>query len=127
MLDTDEVRLMRDLPAAGRRSAHGRDCGEAQLQNAPTLDASGGGTRTARDLVNTLYGATFHGKAVYSALDAYLFRSRLTPKTPRSIASTASGANGTATPGLRDTALSLTSTRSHGCSDKKWTRGTGLG
>jgi hypothetical protein len=35
--------------------------------------------------------------------DAYLFRSRLTPKTPRSIASTASGANGTATPSLRDT------------------------
>jgi hypothetical protein len=36
-------------------------------------DAAGRGAKTARDLVNALYGATFDGKAVYSALDAYLF------------------------------------------------------
>jgi pimeloyl-ACP methyl ester carboxylesterase len=33
----------------------------------------GGGSRTARDLVNSLYGATYDGKAVYSSLDPYLF------------------------------------------------------
>lgn len=36
-------------------------------------DAAGRGAKTARDLVNALYGATFDGHAVYSALDAYLF------------------------------------------------------
>jgi hypothetical protein len=36
-------------------------------------DASGGGEQTALDLVNSLYGATFDGRAVYSALDPYLF------------------------------------------------------
>jgi hypothetical protein len=33
----------------------------------------GGGNQTARDLVNSLYGATYDGKAVYSSLDPYLF------------------------------------------------------
>jgi hypothetical protein len=33
----------------------------------------GGGKQTARDLANSLYGATYDGKAVYSALDPYLF------------------------------------------------------
>ena len=32
-----------------------------------------GGRQTARDLVNSLYGATYDGKAVYSSLDPYLF------------------------------------------------------
>jgi hypothetical protein len=33
----------------------------------------GGGSQTARDLVNSLYGATYDGKAVYSSLIPYLF------------------------------------------------------
>ncbi len=35
--------------------------------------AAGGGRKTARDLVASLYGATFDGKAAYSALDVHLF------------------------------------------------------
>jgi hypothetical protein len=37
------------------------------------MSAAGRGDQTARDLVNSLYGATFDGRAAYSALDAYLF------------------------------------------------------
>jgi hypothetical protein len=73
MLDVDEIRLMRGLlpPAI-----------------APLMDAivehenrhvrrlwkkAGRGEKTARDLVNSLYGATFDGQADYAAFDAYLF------------------------------------------------------
>lgn len=73
MLDTEEVRLMRDLlpPAVAPRM----DAIVEKLnRNTRRLwHASGRGTQTARDLVNSLYGAIFDGKAVYSALDAYLF------------------------------------------------------
>jgi hypothetical protein len=34
---------------------------------------AGRGEKTARDLVNSLYGATFDGQAAYTAFDAYLF------------------------------------------------------
>jgi hypothetical protein len=34
---------------------------------------AGRGAKTARDLVNALYGATFDGRAAYSAIDPYLF------------------------------------------------------
>src|ERR1700730_2091613 len=73
MLDTNELRLMRDLlpPAVGPRMD-----AIVEKRNRKTRrlwDASGRGPKTARDLVNSLYGATFDGRAVYSALDAYLF------------------------------------------------------
>ncbi len=38
-----------------------------------TWDRSGGGDQTARDLVNSLYAATYDGNAIYSALAPYLF------------------------------------------------------
>ncbi len=38
-----------------------------------TWDRFGGGAQTASDLVNSLYGATYDGKVVYSALAPYLF------------------------------------------------------
>jgi hypothetical protein len=73
MLDTDEVRLMRNLlpPAVAPRM-------DAIVENLNRKrrrlwDAAGRGAKTARDLVNALYGATFDGRAIYSALDAYLF------------------------------------------------------
>ena len=73
MLDTDEVRLMRDLlpPAVAPRM----DAIVEKLnrEKRRLWDASGRGAKTARDLVNALYGAIFDGRAVYSALDAYLF------------------------------------------------------
>jgi hypothetical protein len=73
MVDTDEVRLMRDLlpPAVAPRM----DAIVEKLNRKTRRlwDASGRGTKTARDLVNMLYAATFDGWAVYSALDAYLF------------------------------------------------------
>jgi hypothetical protein len=74
MLDHNEIRLMRQLlPAAvaPRMDAvieHNFSRGIRRLWN-----ATGGGRQTASDLVNSLYGATFDGKASYSALDAYLF------------------------------------------------------
>ncbi len=73
MIDTDEVRLMRDLlpPAVAPRM-------DAIVQNLNrqkrrAWQAAGRGEKTARDLVQALYGATFDGKATYSTLDAYLF------------------------------------------------------
>jgi hypothetical protein len=73
MIDADEIRLMRDLlpPAVAPRMdaiVEKRNRAMRRFWN-----ASGGGARTARDLVDTLYAATFDGKAAYSALDAYLF------------------------------------------------------
>jgi hypothetical protein len=73
MVDTDEVRLMRDLlPAA---VAPGMDAIVETLnrKRRRLWNASGRGAKTARDLVNALYGATFDGAAVYSAIDPYLF------------------------------------------------------
>lgn len=69
MLDTDEVRLMRDLlpsAVAPRMDALVLNLSRKMRQ---LWDASGRGAKTARDLVNALYGATFDGKAAYSALD----------------------------------------------------------
>lgn len=73
MIDKAEVRLMRDLlpPAVAPRM-------DAIVQNLNrqkrrAWDVAGRGKKTARDLVHALYGATFDGKAAYSALDAYLF------------------------------------------------------
>src|SRR5271166_6038345 len=73
MLDTNEVRLMRNLlpPALAPRM----DAIVAKLNRNKrrAWNASGRGAKTARDLVNSLYGATFDGRAVYSTLDPYLF------------------------------------------------------
>jgi hypothetical protein len=72
MLDTNEVRLMRDLlpPAVAPRM----DAIVEKLNRKTRRlwDAAGRGAKTARDLVNSLSGATFDGRAVYSALDPYL-------------------------------------------------------
>lgn len=73
MLDTNEVRLMRDLlpPAfAPRMDAIAKTFNRKSRR---IWEAAGGGAKTARDLVNALYGATFDGAAVYSAMDPYLF------------------------------------------------------
>ena len=73
MLDTNEVRLMRNLlpPALAPRM----DAIVAKLNRNKrrAWNTSGRSAQTARDLVNSLYGATFDGRAVYSALDPYLF------------------------------------------------------
>jgi len=73
MLDTTEVQLMRDLlpPAVAPRMDEIVE--KLNRRTRRLWDASGRGAKTARDLVNALYGATFDGKAAYSALDAYLF------------------------------------------------------
>jgi hypothetical protein len=73
MADTDEIRLMRDLLP---RAVAPRMDAIVETLNRRTRRlwaASGRGAKTARDLVNSLYGATFDGKAHYSALEAYLF------------------------------------------------------
>jgi hypothetical protein len=73
MADKYEIRLIRDLlpPAVAPRM----DAIVEKLNRRTRRlwDVSGRGARTARDLVNSLYGATFDGKADYSSLDAYLF------------------------------------------------------
>src|SRR5208282_6305785 len=73
MLDTDEVRLMRDLLPSAVAPRMDAIVQKLNRKKRRLWDASGGGAKTARDLVNELYGATFDGRAVYSALDAYLF------------------------------------------------------
>jgi hypothetical protein len=73
MFDADEVWLMHQLlpPAVAPRMD--AIVGKFNRKTRRLWDASGRGAKTALDLVNTLYAATFDGKAVYSALDAYLF------------------------------------------------------
>lgn len=73
MLDTDEVLLMRDLLPAAVAPRMDAIVQKLNRQKRRMWDAAGRGAQTARDLVNALYGATFDGHAVYSALDAYLF------------------------------------------------------
>jgi hypothetical protein len=73
MLDTTEIRLMRDLLPAAVAPRMDAIVQKLNRKTRRLWDASGRGAKTARDLVNTLYGATFDGKAIYSALDAYLF------------------------------------------------------
>jgi hypothetical protein len=73
MLDQDEVRLMRDLlpPAVAPRM----DAIVEKLNRHTRRlwDTSGRGAQNARDLVNSLYGATIDSRAEYSSLDPYLF------------------------------------------------------
>ncbi|MGO9847816.1 MAG: DUF2971 domain-containing protein [Methylocella sp.] len=74
MLDKQEIRLMRELlPPAVASLMDAIVEKEFNRHWRRIWRASGGGGRTARDLVNSLYGATFDGKAAYAALEAYLF------------------------------------------------------
>jgi hypothetical protein len=73
MLDTDEVRLMRDLLPSAVAPQMDAIVQKLNRKQRRLWDASGRGAKMARDLVNGLYGATFDGRAVYSALDVYLF------------------------------------------------------
>jgi hypothetical protein len=73
MLDSNEVRLMRDLLPSAVAPRMETIAEKLNRKRRRLWDASGRGAKNARDLVNALYGATFDGRAVYSALDAYLF------------------------------------------------------
>ena len=75
MLDRDEISLMRKMlpPAiAPRMDTIIREI-TLNREWRRSFAASGGSKKLASDLVNSVYAATFDGKAVYSALDAYLF------------------------------------------------------
>jgi hypothetical protein len=73
MLDTDELRLMRELLPGAVAPRMDAIVEKLNRKARRLWNASGRGAKTARDLVNSLYGATFDGRAIYSALDAYLF------------------------------------------------------
>jgi hypothetical protein len=73
MLDTDEVQLMRALLPRAVAPRLNAIVEKLNREKRRLWDASGRGAKTARHLVEALYGATFDGRAVYSALDAYLF------------------------------------------------------
>jgi hypothetical protein len=73
MLDTDEVQLMRKLLPPAVVPRMDAIVQKLNRKKRRLWDASGRGAKAAHDLVEALYGATFDGRAVYSALDAYLF------------------------------------------------------
>ena len=74
MIDLDEIRLMRQLlPPAVAPQMDAFIESNFNRKTRRLWDAAGRGQQVARDLVNALYGATYDGKAAYSALDAYLF------------------------------------------------------
>jgi hypothetical protein len=73
MLDTHEVQLMRNLLPAAVAPRMDAIVENLNRKTRKRWEATGGGAKTALDLVNSLYGATIDGKATYSALDPYLF------------------------------------------------------
>ena len=75
MTDDKEIELARRLLSVAVAPLMDAiiDGGDFNRKTRRTWKASGGGKQTARDLVNSLYGATYDGKAVYSALAPYLF------------------------------------------------------
>jgi hypothetical protein len=73
MLDQDEVRSMRALLPPAVAPQMDAIVETLNRHTRRLWDASGRGVQTARDLVNSLYGATVDGNAEYSALDPYLF------------------------------------------------------
>jgi hypothetical protein len=73
MLDTDEVNLMRTLLPQAVAPRMDTLVKKLNRKTRRLWDASGRGAQMARDLINSLYGATFDGRAYYSALDPYLF------------------------------------------------------
>jgi hypothetical protein len=73
MLDTDEVNLMRTLLPQAVAPRLDALVEKLNRKTRRLWYASSRGAQTARDLINSLYGATFDGRADYSALDPYLF------------------------------------------------------
>jgi hypothetical protein len=73
MLDTDEIRLMRNLLPQAIAPRMDAIIEKLNLRLRQIWNSAGGGAKIARDLVNSLYGAIFDGEAAYSALDPYLF------------------------------------------------------
>jgi len=75
MTDDKEIELARELltRAVAPRMDSIIETEKFNRRIRRTWKASGGGAKTARDLVNSLYGATYDGKAHYSALSPYLF------------------------------------------------------
>jgi hypothetical protein len=73
MLDADEVRLMRGLLPPAIAPRMDAIVETLNRKSRRLWDTAGRGEKMARDLVNSLYGATFDGKAVYSKFDPYLF------------------------------------------------------
>jgi hypothetical protein len=73
MLDTREVRLMRDLLPSAVAPRMDAIVETLNRERRRLWAKAGRGAKTARDLVNALYGATFDGRAAYSAIDPYLF------------------------------------------------------
>jgi len=73
MVDADEVRLMRDLLPPAIAPLMDSIIEKENRHTRRLWTKAGRGEKTARDLVNSLYGATFDGQADYTAFDAYLF------------------------------------------------------
>ena len=73
MLDTDEIKLMRGLLPPAIAPLMDAIIDGQNRHTRRLWDKAGRGEKTARDLVNSLYGATFDGQAHYAAFDAYLF------------------------------------------------------
>jgi hypothetical protein len=71
MADANEVVLMRELMPPALAPYMDAAVASLNRQNRRHWERAGGGARTARRLVTALYGATFDGKAIYSALEAY--------------------------------------------------------
>jgi hypothetical protein len=73
MIDTDEVQLMRRLLPPAIAPLMDAIVEKENRHTRRLWNKAGRGEKTARDLVNSLYGATFDGKTDYAAFDAYLF------------------------------------------------------
>jgi hypothetical protein len=73
MLDTDEIKLMRQLLPPSIAPLMDAIVAKENRHIRRLWDKAGRGEKTARDLVNSLYGVTFDGQAAYTAFDAYLF------------------------------------------------------
>jgi hypothetical protein len=73
MVDTDEVRLMRGLLPPAIAPLMDSIVEKENRHVRRLWKKAGRGEKTARDLVNSLYSATFDGQADYSTFDAYLF------------------------------------------------------
>jgi hypothetical protein len=73
MVDVEEVRLMRGLLPPAIAPLMDAILAKENRHIRRLWKKAGRGEKTARDLVNSLYGATFDGQADYAAFDAYLF------------------------------------------------------
>lgn len=73
MVDVDEVRLMRGLLPPAIAPLMDAIVEKENRHTRRLWEKAGRGEKMARDLVNSLYGATFDGQADYASFDAYLF------------------------------------------------------